>query len=145
MVLEPCSGTKQAKNQKTMAIVGSILFKRTLKQFLECDDLESKKGIALVEKLREMSKDSLDRLIQVIPETTGIHRALLQEICVENIKDGTDDLFLSKLDDDTTSVRANVAEILSKSKQINPAKLFKKLHEPDSSTTEILDLSLIHI
>ena len=123
-----------------MAIVGSILFKRTLKQFLDCDDLESKKGIAIVDKLRDMSKDSLDRLIQVIPETTGMHRALLQEICVENIKDGSDELFLSKLDDDTTVIRKSAAEILSKSKQVNPAKLFKKLHEPDSSTTEILDV-----
>ena len=123
-----------------MAIVGSIFFKRTLKQFLECDDLESKKGMALVEKLREMSKEYLDRLIQAIPETTGMHRALLQEICTENLNESTDDLFLSKLDADATNVRAGIAEILSKSKQINPAKLFKKLHQPGSPTTEIIDI-----
>ena len=34
-----------------MAVLGSIFFKRTLKQFLECDDLGSSKGLALVEKM----------------------------------------------------------------------------------------------
>ena len=31
-----------------MAVLGSILFKRTLKQFLQCQDLESDKGKALI-------------------------------------------------------------------------------------------------
>ena len=123
-----------------MAIVGSILFKRTLKQFLDCDDLESPKGAALIEKLRESSKDSLERLIQVIPETTGRHAAVLQEICSENIEDETEEVFLKKLESDTTDIRSTAASILSQSAQINPTKLFKKLHESDTSKTDIIDI-----
>ena len=123
-----------------MAIVGSILFKRTLKQFLDCDDLESPKGVALIAKLRESSKDSLDRLLQVIPETSGMHAAVLQEICRENIEDDTEELFLKKLDADTTNIRSTAASILGQSAQINPSRLFKKLQETDASKTEIIDI-----
>lgn len=123
-----------------MAIVGSILFKQTLKQFLECDDLESPKGVALIEKLRNPSKDSLDRLLQVIPETSGMHAAVLQEICRENIEDDTQELFLKKLDADTTDIRSAAASILGQSAQISPARLFKKLQETDASKTEIIDI-----
>lgn len=123
-----------------MALVGSILFKRTLKQFLECDDLESPKGVALIEKLRDSSRDSLDRLIQVIPETSGMHSTVLQEICREYVEGGTEELFLDKLDADTTDVRSTAASILGQSAQISPTKLFKKLHESDVSKTEIIDI-----
>ena len=123
-----------------MAIVDSILFKRALKQFFECDDLEGKKGMVLVDKLREMSKAHPERLIPVIPEAAGMHRALLEEICVEGMKEDTEQLFLDQLDDEATKIRAAAAKILSKSKQVSPTKLFRKLHEPGNSATEVIDI-----
>ena len=96
-----------------MAVLGSILFKRTLKQFLDCDDLESKKAVALIAKLRQSSKDSLEHLIQVIPETSGLHQAMLTEICLENVEGSTEELFLKNLDSDATDIRSATASILS--------------------------------
>ncbi len=123
-----------------MAVLGSILFKRTLKQFLDCKDLESEKGVALVEKLRAASGDSLQQLINVIPTTSGMHEAVLREICLENVGGGTEELFLDNLDSDATNVRSTAASILSQSAQVNPSRLFKKLHESNVSKTEIIDI-----
>ena len=123
-----------------MAVLGSILFKRTLKQFLNCDDLESAKGAALVEKLRQSSGDSLEQLIHIIPETSGVHQAMLTEICLENAEGTNEELFLNSLENDATKIRSTAASILSKSAQINPSKLFKKLHESDVSQTEVIDI-----
>ncbi len=123
-----------------MAVFGSLLFKRTLKQFLDCDDLESAKGVALIEKLRNSAKDSLQHLIQVIPETSGLHQAMLTEICLENVDSGGEELFLKSLDNDATDVRTTAASILSQTDQISPSKLFKKLHESDVSQAEIIDI-----
>jgi len=123
-----------------MAVLGSILFKRTLKQFLDCDDLESDRGVALIEKLRQSSKDSLEHLIQVIPETSGVHQAMLTEICLENAEGSNEELFLKNLESDATKIRSTAASILSKSAQLNPSKLFKKLHESDISKGEVIDI-----
>ena len=123
-----------------MAVLGSILFKRTLKQFLDCDDLESAKGVALVEKLRQSSKDSLEQLLEVIPQATGIHAGVLKEICLENLEGPGQELFLDSLDDTKTNIRSTAASILSQSSQISPSRLFKKLHESDVSKTEIIDI-----
>ncbi len=123
-----------------MAVLGSILFKRTLKKFLDCDDLESEKGVALIEKLRGASKDSLPQIIEVIPDTEGMHRAVLNEICLENVGISTEELFLDSLDNTATTIRATAADILGRSAQVNPSKLFKKLHESEASRTEIIDI-----
>jgi tRNA A-37 threonylcarbamoyl transferase component Bud32/HEAT repeat protein len=123
-----------------MAVLGSILFNRTLKQFLDCEDLESDKGVALTDKIRKSARNSLDRIIQVIPEASKSHGAILKEICLEHVEEKTEELFLSKLDADATDVRSATAEILSQSAQISPSKLFKKLHESDVSKTEIIEI-----
>jgi serine/threonine-protein kinase len=123
-----------------MAVLGSILYKRTLKQFLDCDDLESAKAVALIEKLRKTSKDSLDHLIQMIPASSGAHRAILTEICLDNVEGSTEELFLKSLDNDATDIRTTAASILSQTAQIKPVKLFKKLHESDVSKVEIIDI-----
>ena len=81
-----------------MAMLGSILFNRTLKQFLECKDLESDKGVALTDKLRQSAKDSIDRLLQVIPETAEPHSEVLRKICLEHVESGSEDLFIGPLD-----------------------------------------------
>ena len=121
-------------------MLGSIFFKRTLKQFLDCKDLESPKGVALIEKLRELSRDSLEQLIHAIPGTSGIHQAMLTEICLENVEGSTEELFLKSLDSDATEIRTTAAAILARTDQISPSKLFKKLHESDVSQTEIIDI-----
>ena len=121
-------------------MLGSIFFKRTLKQFLDCDDLESAKGVALIEKLRQSSRESLEFLIETIPQTSGMHRAMLTEICLENVGGATEELFLKGLDSDATEIRRTTASILSQSAQIHPNKLFKKLHESEGSRAEIIDI-----
>jgi hypothetical protein len=49
-----------------MAKIGNILFSRTLNQFLECEDLDSKKGASLVEKIRGSINDNLDKVLTTI-------------------------------------------------------------------------------
>ncbi len=123
-----------------MAVLGSILFNRTLKQFLDCEDLQSDKGVALTDKIRHSARGSLDRIIQVIPEASKLHAKVLKQICLEHVEGGTEELFLKKLDADATDVRSATAEILAQSAQISPSKLFKKLHESNVSKTEIIDI-----
>jgi len=123
-----------------MAVLGSIRFKRTLKQFLDCDDLETVKAVALIEKLRRTSRGSLEHLIQMIPASSGAHRAILTEICLDNVEGSTEELFLKSLDHDATDIRATAAAILSQTDQVKPGKLFQKLHESDISKTEIIDI-----
>jgi tRNA A-37 threonylcarbamoyl transferase component Bud32/HEAT repeat protein len=123
-----------------MAVFGSIFFKRTLKQFLDCDDLESTRGIALIEKLRESSADSLGLLLETIPSTQGMHRAMLTEICLEHVGGNTEELFFKSLESDATEIRTAAASILSQSSQVNPARLLKKLHESDAPKTEIIGI-----
>ena len=123
-----------------MAVFGSLFFKRTLKQFLECDDLESAKGTALIEKLRESSSESLQQLLEVIPQTGGAHRAMLTDICLEHVGGSHEDLFFKGLNNDATEIRNSTAMLLSQSVQIHPAKLLKKLHEADAPMAEIIGI-----
>ena len=123
-----------------MAVLGSLLFKRTLKQFIDCDDLESPKGVALIEKLRASAGESLQLLIETIPETNGLHRAMLTEICLDHVGGGTEELFYKELDSDATEIRRATASILSQSSQINPARLLKKLHEDNAPVAEIIGI-----
>ncbi len=117
-----------------------MMFNRTLKQFLECEDLQSAKGIALTKKISDAAKESLDRLLQVIPETSAPHSEVLRKICRDQVDRGSEDLFLGKLTDKATEIRSTAASILSETDQINPNKLFKKLHQPDVSQSEIIDI-----
>jgi serine/threonine-protein kinase len=123
-----------------MAVLGSLFFKRTLKQFLDCDDLESTRGVALIEKLRDSSADSLQLLIEAIPKTSGLHRAMLTQICLDQVGGGTEDLFFKGLDSDATEIRSTSASILSQSSQINPARLLKKLHQDNAPVAEIIGI-----
>ncbi len=117
------------------------MFNRTLKQFLDCKDLQSKKGVALIEKLGQAAQDSVDRLLQVIPETAAPHSEVLRKICRDQVESGgAEDLLLGKLDNDATEIRSTAASILSESGQINPSKLFAKLHQPNVSKSEVIDI-----
>ncbi|MCZ6470542.1 MAG: protein kinase [Gammaproteobacteria bacterium] len=123
-----------------MALLGSILINRTLKQFLDCQDLTSSEGVELTGKIRDAARGSMDKVLEVIPSTSKPHSEILINICAEVAKGGHEDLLLDSLDNDNTLIRATAAQVLTKSSQINPDKLFKRLHESDVSKTEIIQI-----
>jgi hypothetical protein len=112
-----------------MAVLGNLFFNRTLKQFLDCDDLTSDKGVALTEKIRSSAKSSIKKLIEVIPTVSYPHRDVLRDICVEHSSDKSEKLLFDSLGSDQADVRSTAADILSQSSQISAAKLFKKLQD----------------
>jgi eukaryotic-like serine/threonine-protein kinase len=123
-----------------MAVFGSLLFNRTIKQFLACKDLHSKNGMELIEKIKAQAKEQLEKILEVIPDADSPHGEILIQICQGILSQGTEDLFLENLSSETTTIRVASKNVLSESQQINPAKLFKKMHESDGSETEIIDI-----
>jgi len=123
-----------------MAVFGSLLFNRTLKQFLACKDLQSSNGQALIEKIRSQAGESLEKILETIPQAQKPHSDVLKEICQDEINRDSEDRFLDNLENDTTMVRTATKNLLSDSVQINPSKLFKRLHETEGSKTEIIDI-----
>ncbi len=123
-----------------MAVLGSILFNRTLKQFLNCKDLESDKGIGLTKKISLSAKDSLDKILATIPKVGKPHSDVLKKICLQHAEGINQEMLLNSLENDATVIRSTAADILSRSTGISPGKLFKRLHETDVSKTEIIDI-----
>ena len=123
-----------------MAALGSILFNRTLKKFLDCQDLTSAKGVELTAKIRETANGSLDRILEIIPTTPKPHSEILINICSDEAKGGLEEELLDSLENDNTRIRATATQVLSKSAKINPGKLFQRLHETEVSKTEIIEI-----
>ena len=123
-----------------MAVLGSILFNRTLKQFLNCKDLESDKGVGLTKKISQSATDSLDKILATIPKVDKPHSDILKNICLEHAEGINQEMLLNSLENDTTSIRSTAADILSQSTGLSPGKLFKRLQETDVSKTEIIDI-----
>ncbi len=123
-----------------MAVLGSILFNRTLKQFLECQDLTTRKGKGLTSKIRQSASNSLEKLLEIIPSTQNKHRQVLMDICKEHATGKSEQIFLDILEHEATDIRSTAAQVLSESSQISPAKLFKRLHETNVSKTEIIGI-----
>jgi serine/threonine-protein kinase len=121
-----------------MAKFGNILFSRTLNQFLECTDLESKKGLSLVAKLKESAGDNLDKVLTTITRVDDPHREALKNICRESIEGFSEDYFLDVLSHDQTVFRVAASDILSHRPAVDTAKLFKRLHEPGASPYEVI-------
>lgn len=121
-----------------MAKIGNILFSRTLNQFLECADLDSKKGLSLVAKLRESANDNLEKVLATITQVEDPHREALKDICRESVKGFSEDYFLEALSHDRTVFRDAASDILSKTPTVDSAKLFQRLHEPDVSPYEVI-------
>jgi serine/threonine-protein kinase len=121
-------------------VFGSLLFNRTLKQFLDCKDLQSDEGKALTEKIRSQAKEYLEKLLETIPTAGQPHGDALREICHEVLGQDSEDRFLDNLGSGTTLVRSATKDLLSDSQQINPAKLLKRLHDEKDSGTEIIDV-----
>jgi serine/threonine-protein kinase len=110
-----------------MAKIGNILFSRTLNQFLECEDLDSKKGASLVEKIRGSINDNLDKVLTTI-------------ICRESADGFSEAYFLDVLSHDETEFRAAASEILSQSGSGDSSRLFQRLHEPGASLNEVIEV-----
>jgi len=123
-----------------MAVLGSLLFNRTLKQFLDCQDLASKKGKGLAAKIKKSSKGSLDKILEILPFAQSPHREVLMAISVEAARSKSDEMLLDSLENDATVIRQVTAEILSKSSNVSPSKLFKRLHETEVSKSEIIQI-----
>jgi len=123
-----------------MAVFGSLLFNRTMKQFLACKDLGSKEGEALTEKIRSQAGEMLEKILETIPQTKKPHSDVLKGICQDEINRDSEDRFLANLENDTTMIRTATKSLLSESVRINPSKIFKRLHDKDASKTEILDI-----
>ncbi len=123
-----------------MAKLGNILFGRTLNQFLECDDLASKKGLSLVEKLKESVRDNLDKVLTTITQVEDPHREALKNICRESIEGFSEDYFLDVLSHDQTSFRVAASDILSHTAAVDTAKLLQRLHEPGASPYEVIEV-----
>ena len=123
-----------------MAVLGSILFNRTLRQMLECDDLTSARGVEITAKIREAANGSLEKLLETIPSTQKPHSEVLISICAEKAKDGHEKVFFDSLENDTTQIRATAVAVLAKTPEVNPSKLFKHLQETDVSKTEIINI-----
>ncbi|MFT5503432.1 MAG: tRNA A-37 threonylcarbamoyl transferase component Bud32 [Gammaproteobacteria bacterium] len=121
-------------------MLGSILFNRALKQFLECPDVDSEKGLALTAKIRNGAHGSLEKIVEVIPSANIVHQKVLKQICIEHAEGSTQEMFLSQLENDETNIRHTAADILSQSIRLSPAKLFKQLHESEISKTEIIGI-----
>lgn len=121
-----------------MAALSSFLFKRTLSQLLECQDLDSDKGKALSEKIRSSASDNLDNILKAITRANPPHSDLLKSICLESVDGLSDDFFLDNLSHDETVFRSSASDILAQSNTIKADKLFKRLHEPGTNRSEVI-------
>ncbi len=122
-----------------MAVLGSLFFNRTLKQFLDCEDLDSKKAQDLIAKIKDSANESLGKILETIPEAPAAHAEVLKRICEEQ-SDKTEEELFKSLDNDSTNVRATAASILSQSTRLNPSRLLKRMQDSDTSKTEIIDI-----
>jgi len=107
-----------------MAKLGNIFFSRTLNQFLDCENLDSKKGLSLVQKIRKSVSDNLDKVLETIAQAGEPHKEALKNICRESIEGFSDDNFR-----DIPPLKATV----------DPTKLLQRLHEPGAFPTEIIN------
>ena len=121
-----------------MAAINSYLFKRAINQFLKCNELDSDKGKALVDKIKDGANDNLNVILETMTGAPALHRDLLKAICIEKIENLSEDFFLNSLSHNKTSIRSSASEILVQSNAVKPEKLFKRLKEPDVNFSEIL-------
>ena len=123
-----------------MAVLGNLFFNRTLKQFLDCDDLASAKGVAMTAKIRQSAKDSFEKILEVIPTVSKPHSDVLFNICVEHSSGKSEQYLFDSLENEHTKIRSTAVEVLSQSSQVNSSKLFKRLQESEGSTSEIINI-----
>jgi len=123
-----------------MAKLGNILFNRTLSQFLECEDLDGKKGLSLVGKIRESVSDNLEKVLMTITQADEPHKEMLKNICRESVEGFSEEYFLGVLSHDDTVFREAASDILAHTTAIDSVKLFQRLHEPGASPSEVIEV-----
>ena len=123
-----------------MAKLGNILFNRTLNQFLECKDLDGKKGLSLIGKIRNAVSDNLDKVLMTITQADEPHKEVLKNICRESVEGFSEEYFLGVLSHNDTVFREAASDILSHTTAIDSVKLFQRLHEPGASLSEIIEV-----
>ncbi|MFT5221700.1 MAG: HEAT repeat protein/tRNA A-37 threonylcarbamoyl transferase component Bud32 [Planctomycetota bacterium] len=123
-----------------MARLNTILFKRSLKQFLDNSDLISPKGLSLLEKINESAADNLNLILEALIGADEPHFSALKEIYRDNSKDFSEEFFLEKLADEETIIRVTTAELLSEGANIDADKLFAQLHRPGASAADIIEV-----
>ena len=121
-----------------MAKLGNLLFSRTLNQFLECDDLGSRKALELIQKIRESASDNQEKILATITQVEEPHKEMLKNICRESVEGFSEEYFLDSLSHEQTVFRVAASDILSHTTSVNTPKLLQRLHEPDASSHEIL-------
>ena len=131
--------------ESNMSKLNSILFNRTVNQFLDCEDLDSKKGLALVDKIRGSAEGQIEKLLVFITQAEEPHQGVLKTICRECIEGSSDDFFLDNLSHDETVLRRSAVDVLSASEPVSATKLFNRLHEKDASCVEIIELLQIQV
>jgi serine/threonine-protein kinase len=121
-----------------MAKLGNIFFNRTLNQFLECEDPGGKKGLSLVEKLREAADANLDKVLETIARVDGPHQQALKQLCLDSVDGFTADRFLNG------SGSADGDDSASTVKAFDASKLYARLHEPGAAVGDIIELLDAH-
>jgi len=117
-----------------MAKLGNIFFNRTLNQFLECADPGGKKGLSLVEKLREAADANLDKVLETIARVDGPHQQALKQLCLDSVEGFTADQFPN------ASGPADRGGSTSTVKVFDASKLYARLHEPGAAVGDIIEL-----
>jgi hypothetical protein len=116
-----------------MAKLGNIFFNRTLNQFLECEDPSGKKGLSLVEKLKEAADTNLDKVLETITQVDGAHRDALKKLCFDSVDGFSEERFLQG------AAGINGAVSAASPQPIDASKLFQKLHEPGASVGDVIE------
>ena len=119
-----------------MAKLGNIFFNRTLNQFLECDDPGGKKGLSLVEKLRESTDSNLDKVLETIAQVENPHREALKQMCFESVDGFSEAQFLNGASENKSDNAAGATP----PKAIDASKLYQRLHEPGAAVGDVIEL-----
>ena len=119
-----------------MAKLGNIFFNRTLNQFLECENPSGKKGLSLVEKLRDSTDSNLDKVLETIAKVDDPHREALKQLCFESVDGFSENQFLNGA---SKSKSGNGASAMA-AKAIDASKLYQRLHEPDAAVGDVIEL-----
>jgi hypothetical protein len=113
-----------------MAKLGNIFFNRTLNQFLECEDPSGKKGLSLVEKLKEATDTNLDKVLETIAQVDGAHRDVLKQLCLDSVDGFSEERFLQGEPGKSAAVSPQ---------PIDASKLFQKLHESGAAVGDVIE------
>ena len=113
-----------------MAKLGNIFFNRTLNQFLECEDPSGKKGLSLVEKLKEAADTNLDKVLETIAQVDGAHRDVLKQLCFDSVDGFSEERFLQG---------ASAKDGAVSPQPIDASKLYQKLHESGAAVGDVIE------